>query len=294
MAAEFIKIGHIPIREIKQLAQSGVEDLSKKYGVDSLKKFCQRMGMKTRDYDKITDKPALTTKMTKFMSDAMLMRQKSMKEHGYALLLEHCINPAYAQVNFEKLKQLMSGNQIAQILGYPADERSRSEGGYPSNEALRKELIDFARYKFRKIDLVINSSSVPFRDNKIKDILIAAVISHDYPAKVEDVRAYTKTAEQYEEQIRKMNTSLSRENKIHKLREIIADCENMKNELKTIDNDAGKTTAPITALNAVIDKAMKFDSVLNPSAFFVNDHKRKVSNDKELAPAKRLRSGSGN
>ena len=159
MAQEFIRIGYVSKNEMIRLVTKGTNELNDKYGIEPLKKFCQRMGMKPRDYN-IDNKAVLIGKMSAFMELALRKRQKSMKQQGFALLLEHCIDKNKV-LDLGKLHDYLTGNGLAKALGYPEDEQVRRDNKLPDDEQLKKEFIDFAMRKLNKFDLIIHSSMLP-------------------------------------------------------------------------------------------------------------------------------------
>ncbi len=105
MAGVFIKMGDISRLTLSTYVEAAMDGL-KAYDLDSLKKFCQRLGMKPRDYESIQDTAKLRHNLKQFMTAQLVARQTSLQRLGYGIVLEHCITNGKLNVtNFVKACQ---------------------------------------------------------------------------------------------------------------------------------------------------------------------------------------------
>jgi hypothetical protein len=148
MAKAFIKIGFFDRDKIHQwVEQSTKETLDNKFDKNALLKFAQRLGMKTKELDELSEKTELQILVVikTYMKVGLEARSKSLLYQGYALLLENCYDKENQKVDDNALRKIM--------VDYP-------------------QIAVFAQSEFRKMNLVVNNSHVPGKDALLKDILI--------------------------------------------------------------------------------------------------------------------------
>jgi hypothetical protein len=153
MAMEFILIGRMSKDQINRLTKESIDELQEFADLEALKKFAFRLGMKSRTVRTMDTEESAATKIQTFMAERLLNRQRSMKNQGFALLLETCyINGEFNTLKFENIL---------------------NEGKLNTEEV--NELYDFVNQRaFRKMKLVIHES----HQFSIKKKISAAVNEH--------------------------------------------------------------------------------------------------------------------
>ncbi len=211
MADVFIRIGNVSDDTYKQSIDDSVKMLESKYGIEPLKKFCQRLGMKPKEYKKLATKEEVVEKMREFMTQRMLSRKESLKMQGFALLLEHCIDK----------KGRIDHKQLAAYL-------SKQDG-----------LYEFAIHQFLKMPLVLHAKLLPEDSRQLKAQLVAAV-KNNAPIQFR-LESYVKLAAHYEERAALLYNS---GNPIPALKKLEEECDYLREQLMDLrDNESVHKTS---------------------------------------------------
>jgi hypothetical protein len=153
MAMEFILVGRMSKDQINNLTKEALVELQEFADLQALTKFAFRLGMKSKAVRTMHSEESAAAKIQAFMAERLLSRQRSMKNQGFALLLEACyINDEFNTLKFENLLK--------------EDKLNTEEVN---------ELYDFVNQRaFRKMKLVMHEN----HQYTVKKKISAAVNAH--------------------------------------------------------------------------------------------------------------------
>lgn len=231
MANVFIKIGMIDDSKYRDSIDSSVKMLEEKYGIEPLKKFCQRLGMNPKEYNDLSDKNEVANKIREFMNERLISRKESLKEQGYALLLEHCIDKK-GHIDNRKL-----------------------------SEHLRKydDFYEFAVHRFPKMKLVVHSKLLPEASLQLKDKLITAA-KNNAPIKYR-LDHYVRLAEHYHKQAMLAAHSANGQDTLDRLQN---ESQRLRVQLKDLKNNPNVSKTDEQA--RLIDQAL--ESITKAEKYF--------------------------
>ncbi len=153
MAMEFILVGRMSKEKISQICDEAVNELGDFADLQAFKKFAYRLGIKSKTVRTMNTEEYAMDQIKKFMTERLISRQTSMKNQGFALLLENCY--ANGEFNTLRFEHLLEENALS------ADELN--------------ELYQFANSRqFKRMNLVIHES----HQYRVKSKIIAGINEH--------------------------------------------------------------------------------------------------------------------
>src|SRR3990167_8887936 len=107
MANVLINIGTMDASIFRDALTNGLNEIGEFYNADALLKFCERIGIDSFHVIPLRQNiHSLKSAIATHIEQKIQSRQESLKEQGYALLLEHCVTlDTYGSphINYPKL-----------------------------------------------------------------------------------------------------------------------------------------------------------------------------------------------